>query len=53
MGSMMWTFKVRHPELGFIGPPTLSGFCTPEEAHTERPEEVLSYIANEIGATLG
>ena len=50
LGDIHWSLRYHHPSLGWVGPPDYQGIVRAVEVHTERPEEVLSYIANEIGA---
>lgn len=53
LGTLVWTYKEHSPNFGWLGAPTLSGSIAPDELHTDRAYEVLGYISNEIGATLG
>ncbi len=53
LGDMHWYLTPYRDILGYSGSPSMSGKVDGRHVHTERIEEVLSYIANEIGATLG
>lgn len=53
LGAQHWYLNPYREGVGYSGPPSLSGTVSGDDVHTERLEEVLSYIANEIGATLG
>ena len=53
LGVLVWSYKEHHHIHGWLGAPTLTGSIPAGELHSDRTYEVLGYIANEIGATLG
>lgn len=53
LGTIHWNLKEHGSGAGWLGAPTITGVINPGDVHTDRPYEVLGYIANEIGATLG
>ena len=51
LGDCYWYVKRLTHEGNYTAAPLYSGYVDGEAVHTERLEEVLSYIANEIGST--